>query len=442
MKNKKVLITAAGQGIGLASARAFLDAGAQVIGTDIDISGLQGIENLTALRLDVLSEADIKRVYDSVGPVDVLFNCAGYVHAGNILECEESAWQRSFDLNVTAMYRMIRTFLPGMLVRGGGMAGGIDFSDGGLIKRHGQCVTAGSGAAVQHDAAFSTALTANKVVTSEALMGLTGQTGLTGLIGHRCLPSRSWSWAVIYVADRFIPNGIFGLNDNQWESVEAPSGCFSGLFTQRSVGIILQNIGKLPGRAEQLFIFAGQDAVILRREVQRGVDHGQITTFYMGADHRHRQHTDHRAALKQLEERLHGDGDDGVLRNGHTGTGEGFFHPVTNGRALGIQQPGPVHQLMQGAWPLPADRMFGTGHQTKRLRGQRREIKALLLPLFGIATNGQINHPVLQHLHQLAAGLLHYFNLQQRRALFDLHYRFGQYHGGSGENPSHVQNRA
>lgn len=120
MKNKKVLITAAGQGIGLASARAFLDAGAQVIGTDIDISALQGIENLTALRLDVLSEADIKRVYDSVGPVDVLFNCAGYVHAGNILECEESAWQRSFDLNVTAMYRMIRTFLPGMLVRGGG----------------------------------------------------------------------------------------------------------------------------------------------------------------------------------------------------------------------------------------------------------------------------------------------------------------------------------
>ncbi|GFM51763.1 SDR family oxidoreductase [Pseudomonas capsici] len=120
MKNKRVLITAGGQGIGLASAMAFAEAGAEVIATDIDIRELQKVEGLQALTLDVTSAHDILAIRDQVGPVDVLFNCAGYVHAGTIFECDEAAWSRSMDLNVTAMYRMIRAFLPGMLERGGG----------------------------------------------------------------------------------------------------------------------------------------------------------------------------------------------------------------------------------------------------------------------------------------------------------------------------------
>jgi 2-keto-3-deoxy-L-fuconate dehydrogenase len=120
MKNKRVLITAGGQGIGLASVKAFVAAGAQVIATDIYIRALEAIEGLQALRLDVTSPEDIIAASESIGAIDVLFNCAGYVHSGSILECDEAAWSRSFELNATAMYRMIKAFLPGMLTRGGG----------------------------------------------------------------------------------------------------------------------------------------------------------------------------------------------------------------------------------------------------------------------------------------------------------------------------------
>lgn len=120
MHGKRVLITAAGQGIGLASARAFAAAGAEVIATDIDIRALQEVQGLTALHLDVTSPQAIAALSEQIGAVDVLFNCAGYVHAGSILDCDEAAWERSLQLNVTAMYRMIRATLPGMLARGGG----------------------------------------------------------------------------------------------------------------------------------------------------------------------------------------------------------------------------------------------------------------------------------------------------------------------------------
>ena len=120
MHGKRVLITAAGQGIGLASARAFAAAGAEVIATDIDIRALQEVPGLTALHLDVTSPQAIADLSEQVGALDVLFNCAGYVHAGSILDCDEAAWERSQQLNVTAMYRMIRATLPGMLARGGG----------------------------------------------------------------------------------------------------------------------------------------------------------------------------------------------------------------------------------------------------------------------------------------------------------------------------------
>ncbi len=120
LQNKRVLVTAAGQGIGLASAIAFARAGAEVFATDIDIHALAGIEGITAMTLDVTSPAAISAACERIGGLDVLFNCAGFVHSGNILDCDEAAWARSMNLNVTAMYRMIRAFLPGMLARGGG----------------------------------------------------------------------------------------------------------------------------------------------------------------------------------------------------------------------------------------------------------------------------------------------------------------------------------
>ncbi|MCH4873957.1 SDR family oxidoreductase [Pseudomonas sp. TMW22091] len=120
LAHKRVLITAAAQGIGRASVLALRDAGAQVIATDLHIEALQDIPGIQALALDVTRAADINALSRQVGAIDVLFNCAGYVHSGALLDCDEQAWQFSFDLNVTAMYRMIRAFLPGMLAAGGG----------------------------------------------------------------------------------------------------------------------------------------------------------------------------------------------------------------------------------------------------------------------------------------------------------------------------------
>ena len=120
LANKRVLITAAAQGIGRASVLAFRDAGAQAIATDLHIEALHDIPGIQTLSLDVTRASDIDAICQQVGNVDVLFNCAGYVHSGAVLECDEQAWQFSFDLNVTAMYRMIRAFLPGMLSNGGG----------------------------------------------------------------------------------------------------------------------------------------------------------------------------------------------------------------------------------------------------------------------------------------------------------------------------------
>ncbi|PAA15242.1 SDR family oxidoreductase [Pseudomonas fragi] len=120
LANKRVLITAAAQGIGRASVLAFRDAGAQVIATDLHIEALHDIPGIQALTLDVTQASAIDTIRQQVGNVDVLFNCAGFVHSGALLECDEQAWQFSFDLNVTAMYRMIRAFLPGMLDNGGG----------------------------------------------------------------------------------------------------------------------------------------------------------------------------------------------------------------------------------------------------------------------------------------------------------------------------------
>jgi 2-keto-3-deoxy-L-fuconate dehydrogenase len=106
LAGKTALITAAGQGIGLATAELFASEGARVIATDI--------------RIDVLDKAAIHALAAELGPIDVLFNCAGYVHAGSILEATEEDWDFAFNLNAKAMYHTIRAFLPGMLEKGNG----------------------------------------------------------------------------------------------------------------------------------------------------------------------------------------------------------------------------------------------------------------------------------------------------------------------------------
>lgn len=120
LTGKRVLITAAAQGIGRASVEAYLAAGAEVIAADINQQALADLPGAQTVVLDVTDASAIQRLAAEVGPLDVLFNCAGVVHAGTILECPESDWAFALDLNVTAMYRMIRAFLPGMLAAGGG----------------------------------------------------------------------------------------------------------------------------------------------------------------------------------------------------------------------------------------------------------------------------------------------------------------------------------
>jgi 2-keto-3-deoxy-L-fuconate dehydrogenase len=120
LAGKTALITAAGQGIGRASAELFIAEGAKVIATDRDPGLLDDLEGGSVRQLDVTDKAAIDALAGELGAVDVLFNCAGYVHNGNILECDEDAWAFSNDLNVTAMYRMCKAFLPAMLDQGGG----------------------------------------------------------------------------------------------------------------------------------------------------------------------------------------------------------------------------------------------------------------------------------------------------------------------------------
>ena len=124
LKNKRTLITAAGQGIGLSTALAFANEGAEVVATDINPDTLNSLSNenprIETRLLDVTKPEEIQQAAEETGPIDVLFNCAGFVHHGTILDCEESDWEFSFNLNVRSMYRMIRAFLPAMLEAGGG----------------------------------------------------------------------------------------------------------------------------------------------------------------------------------------------------------------------------------------------------------------------------------------------------------------------------------
>ncbi len=124
LRGKRILVTAAAQGIGQAIARACAAEGAEVTASDINDAQLkaelEGVEGIAIRRLDVLDPAAITACAAEVGPVDALINVAGYVHNGSVLDSSEDDWNFGFALNVTAMFRMIRAFLPGMLEKGGG----------------------------------------------------------------------------------------------------------------------------------------------------------------------------------------------------------------------------------------------------------------------------------------------------------------------------------
>ena len=123
LQGKIAVVTAAGQGIGRASALAFAAAGATVYATDVNeaaLASLEGVANIHARKLDVLDAAAVSAFFAGVGRVDVLFNCAGVVHGGTVLEITDKDLDFAFDLNVRAMICTIQAVLPGMLERGDG----------------------------------------------------------------------------------------------------------------------------------------------------------------------------------------------------------------------------------------------------------------------------------------------------------------------------------
>src|ERR1700682_6570777 len=123
LKDKVCVVTAAGQGIGSATARAFAREGATVWATDVDAAKLEALGGVTGLqtrKLDVLDKAAIAAFTQETGAVDALFNCAGFVHHGTVLDATDEQWRFAFNLNVRSMFWSIQAFLPGMLAKGAG----------------------------------------------------------------------------------------------------------------------------------------------------------------------------------------------------------------------------------------------------------------------------------------------------------------------------------
>lgn len=124
LAGKRAFVTAAGQGIGRATAMAFAREGAEVIATDLSAEFVETLSKdaptMIVHTLDARDTAAVKAAAESAGPIDILFNCAGFVHSGTILEADEEAWDFSFDLNVKSVWRTLHAFLPGMIENGGG----------------------------------------------------------------------------------------------------------------------------------------------------------------------------------------------------------------------------------------------------------------------------------------------------------------------------------
>jgi 2-keto-3-deoxy-L-fuconate dehydrogenase len=120
LQGKRCFVTAAGQGIGRATALAYAAEGASVVATDRDADKLQGLPGIETLALDVLDDKAVAAAIAGAGPLDVLFNCAGFVHQNSIETCTDDEWDFAFALNVRAMWQTTRAALPGMVAKGGG----------------------------------------------------------------------------------------------------------------------------------------------------------------------------------------------------------------------------------------------------------------------------------------------------------------------------------
>ena len=150
LKGKTAFCTASGAGIGLATARAFAAEGARVIATDLSAEALEVLaaEGIETHRLDVTDGAAVAALAAQVGAPDILFNCAGYVHNGKILDCDEAAFDFSVSLNVKANWRVTRAFLPAMLANGGGSIVNIASVAGSIIAAPNRFIYGATKAAV------------------------------------------------------------------------------------------------------------------------------------------------------------------------------------------------------------------------------------------------------------------------------------------------------
>lgn len=152
LEGKTCLATASGAGIGRATALRFAAEGGRVIATDIDMAALEALRaeapGIETHRLDVTDPDAILALTAAVGPVDVLFNCAGFVDAGTIMECDEAAYDRSFEINVRSCYRMMRAVIPGMLEKGAGSIVNISSVAGAVTGPPNRFIYSGTKAAI------------------------------------------------------------------------------------------------------------------------------------------------------------------------------------------------------------------------------------------------------------------------------------------------------
>ncbi|MXU65190.1 SDR family oxidoreductase [Rhodobacteraceae bacterium KN286] len=148
LTGKTVLATASAQGIGRATVERMAAEGARVIATDINVAPLDGVAGLDVRALDVTDRSAIEALVADIGPVDILFNCAGVVHAGSVLEASEADLDFAFALNVKAMFDMIRAVLPGMLDRGAGSIVNVASVAGSITGVPNRCVYGTTKAAV------------------------------------------------------------------------------------------------------------------------------------------------------------------------------------------------------------------------------------------------------------------------------------------------------